>query len=99
MADLDWEATHALSVFEKFRDYWIAQPGVKGRKSDWLATWRNWCRKESADEQKAVARNGGKRIAAAPNGRRLPIPEIPPMVAQQMLAEADEMLRAANEPL
>jgi hypothetical protein len=29
---------------EKFRDYWIAQPGVKGRKLDWPATWRNWAR-------------------------------------------------------
>lgn len=29
---------------EKFADYWHAQPGSKGRKSDWLATWRNWCR-------------------------------------------------------
>lgn len=29
---------------DRFRDYWRAQPGVKGRKLDWLATWRNWCR-------------------------------------------------------
>lgn len=29
----------------RFRDYWIAQPGVKGRKSDWNATWRNWLRR------------------------------------------------------
>ena len=64
MEDLGWEAAHALSVFDKFRDYWIAQPGVKGRKSDWLATWRNWCRKEAADEQKAVARNGGGSLFA-----------------------------------
>ena len=28
----------------KFRDYWIAQPGQKGRKKDWQATWRNWLR-------------------------------------------------------
>lgn len=28
----------------RFRDYWIAQPGAKGRKLDWQATWRNWCR-------------------------------------------------------
>lgn len=30
---------------EKFRDHWAAQPGQKGRKSDWLGTWRNWVRK------------------------------------------------------
>jgi len=33
---------------ERFRDYWIAQPGVKGRKSDWPATWRNWVRRADA---------------------------------------------------
>jgi hypothetical protein len=27
---------------EKFTNHWRAQPGAKGRKSDWLATWRNW---------------------------------------------------------
>ena len=30
---------------EKFRDHFVAQPGQKGRKADWLATWRNWVRK------------------------------------------------------
>lgn len=34
------------SVFARFADYWRAQPGAKGRKSDWLATWRNWVRDE-----------------------------------------------------
>jgi hypothetical protein len=29
---------------EKFRDYWRAKPGAGGRKLDWDATWRNWCR-------------------------------------------------------
>lgn len=33
-------------VADRFRDYWIAQPGVKGRKADWVATWRNWVRNE-----------------------------------------------------
>lgn len=27
---------------EKFRNYWTAQPGAKGRKADWDATFRNW---------------------------------------------------------
>lgn len=30
--------------FDKFKDYWFAQPGQKGVKLDWPATWRNWCR-------------------------------------------------------
>ena len=29
---------------DKFRDYWIAQPGQKGVKTNWASTWRNWCR-------------------------------------------------------
>lgn len=41
-----------------FRDYWIAVPGVKGRKADWPATWRNWVRNERATKiQVAQARN------------------------------------------
>lgn len=28
----------------KFHDHWLAQPGSKGAKADWPATWRNWCR-------------------------------------------------------
>lgn len=30
---------------DRFRDYWIAQPGQRGVKLDWAATWRNWCRR------------------------------------------------------
>ncbi len=33
-------------AWEQFRDYWVAQPGQKGVKVDWMATWRNWCRRE-----------------------------------------------------
>jgi len=33
-----------ISEADRFRDYWIAQPGAKGRKADWPATWRNWIR-------------------------------------------------------
>lgn len=32
---------------DRFRDYWHAQPGQRGRKADWTATWRNWIRKAS----------------------------------------------------
>lgn len=33
---------------DRFRDYWISQPGAKGVKLDWDATWRNWVRNERA---------------------------------------------------
>lgn len=32
------------SQAEQFRDYWISQPGQKGVKLNWQATWRNWMR-------------------------------------------------------
>ena len=34
---------------DAFIDYWKSQPGRRGRKSDWLATWRNWMRREQTD--------------------------------------------------
>jgi uncharacterized protein YdaU (DUF1376 family) len=42
-------------VFARFADYWRAQPGQRGVRVDWLATWRNWVRTERA----AAARPGG----------------------------------------
>jgi uncharacterized protein YdaU (DUF1376 family) len=38
-------------VFDEFKDYWVAQPGQKGVKTDWAATWRNWVRRQSAPKQ------------------------------------------------
>jgi uncharacterized protein YdaU (DUF1376 family) len=35
-------------VFAEFKDYWVAQPGQKGVKTDWDATWRNWVRRQNA---------------------------------------------------
>lgn len=40
-------------VADRFRDYWAAQPGAKGRKLDWSATWRNWVRNERAPQRQA----------------------------------------------
>lgn len=39
-------AVNVDQAFAKFSDYWISQPGQKGRKSDWIATWRNWVRND-----------------------------------------------------
>jgi len=36
------------SITEEFFDYWKSVPGTKGRKLDWMATWRNRVR-ERAD--------------------------------------------------
>ncbi len=34
------------AVTARFVDYWTAIPGAKGVKLDWVATWRNWLRRE-----------------------------------------------------
>ena len=39
---------------EKFRDYWQSQPGQKGVKLDWQATWRNWCRNAKKTPKQAA---------------------------------------------
>lgn len=45
------------AVADRFRDFWIAQPGTKGVKLDWDATWRNWVRAEKA--------GGGTKVTAS----------------------------------
>ncbi|HCF3717120.1 TPA: DUF1376 domain-containing protein [Pseudomonas aeruginosa] len=53
---LDWALTERpefseadmRKVGEGFRDYWCSAAGKGATKVDWLATWRNWVRKESA---------------------------------------------------
>lgn len=50
----------AAAELEKFRDYWAAQPGQKGVKTDWPATWRNWVRRVVDDQGgKAPATTAG----------------------------------------
>lgn len=56
--------------FQKFRDYWIAQPGQKGVKTDWPGTWRNWVRKAVDDGRQSASQptrpefnHEGKRYA------------------------------------
>jgi uncharacterized protein YdaU (DUF1376 family) len=55
-----WPDGMVAREFERFRDHWLAQPGAKGRKSDWNATWRNWIRKADDDWKRFGARQQGK---------------------------------------
>lgn len=48
----------AAFVGSKFRDYWLAVAGAKGRKLDWPATWRNFVRGEYARRGFANAGHG-----------------------------------------
>lgn len=57
-----WALTQGLNVAEintelqKFCDYWNAQPGQKGVKLDWPATWRNWVRRVAENKQREEER-------------------------------------------
>ncbi len=60
-----------LTVANRFRDFWIAQPGQKGVKLDWPATWRNWVRSEKLVQSQKSHQSAGddwmksKRIVRA----------------------------------
>ncbi|NCF83885.1 MAG: hypothetical protein GWP74_19995 [Proteobacteria bacterium] len=49
--------------WEIFSDHWAAQPGQRGVKLNWLATWRNWIRRSND--------YGPRKV----NGQRLTGPE------------------------
>lgn len=51
--DLDPE-----KLFEEFADYWRAVPGERGRKKDWLATFRNHIRNLPEWKRKNFSKNG-----------------------------------------
>lgn len=51
----DWHDQHVIRIADQFKDYWIAQPGQKGVKTDWMATWRNWCRRDNTQMYPAPA--------------------------------------------
>jgi hypothetical protein len=51
---------------EAFCDYWRGIPGAKGRKLDWVATWRNWMRREHERRHRPT---NGRPANARPNRR------------------------------
>ena len=73
----------------KFRDYWRAQPGAKGRKADWDATWRNWCRRDAEQPKPKLhtlpQHEQDRRILAAVGLRfddPAPVVHLPARIAQ-----------------
>lgn len=62
--------------FAQFTDHFRAAPGVKGRKTDWDATWRNWCRRAPDFRPRA-------------NGSAKPV-WVPPKSVEQLEAEERE---------
>lgn len=92
-----WEPSEAMTVWARnerpdlilsdtlarFRDYWRAQPGAKGRKADWPATWRNWVRNEKRQP-------GDVRGAAA---ERAPVTHDAIATQRRLVAESEARAR------
>ena len=68
-------------TFEGFRDYWIAQPGQKGVKTDWTATWRNWVRRQQ-QAKKTASEARLTQMAALTRGLATPKPAPAPFWAK-----------------
>lgn len=47
-------------IAHKFKDYWIAKSGKDATKADWLATWRNWIRREAENGKSGTGTTGKK---------------------------------------
>jgi len=47
-------------IAHKFKDYWIAKSGKDATKQDWLATWRNWIRREAENAKSGTGTTGKK---------------------------------------
>lgn len=54
-----WTPEHVRFVADKFRDHWISQPKSKALRTDWRATWRNWCRGEPVFKKDGAGAGGG----------------------------------------
>lgn len=78
-----------LKDHEAFCDYWRSVPGAKGTKVDWVATWRNWMRREQ--DQRSTRRpptNGAAPSGGGTDGR---LAEHAALIAQLAQAEQQEL--------
>lgn len=64
------------AVFAIFRDHWTAKTGKDATRLDWLATWRNWVRRERAAPRAAPAGHKYADVIAGLTGRRGPTREV-----------------------
>lgn len=73
-AAMGWDGSITADVWIAFRDYWQAKTGKSATKSDWSATWRNWCRNERPKggvhaKTGQFGRNDGFKGAGNPRGK------------------------------
>jgi hypothetical protein len=93
---VDWAREKAPNVgradHEAFCDYWRAQPGQRGVKVDWPATWRNWMRREQE------RRSNGARGSANAAGPRGSTTDQRVAAGLALAAELEAQNRAQTEP-
>lgn len=77
-----WDGARVEREAAKFRDYWCGAAGARGRKADWPATWRNWCRRSAEDDGRQRA--GG---AGLPGGR---VAEAAAAIARARVARGED---------
>lgn len=76
-----WTAEKVRTEAAKFGDYWHSKSGKDATKTDWLATWRNWCRSDTAQA-------GVRRPAVIPIDREARDAEARALLGFQPLASA-----------
>jgi hypothetical protein len=78
---------NTLQTFLGFKDYWIAQPGQKGVKLDWSATWRNWVRNQKAQKLNFA---DIARVTVAPSN--LPDPALQKIKADEKITRPPSLI-------
>ncbi|WP_051076325.1 RepB family plasmid replication initiator protein [Thioalkalivibrio sp. ALMg11] len=79
-------------IGEVFADHWRSKSGKEARKLDWLATWRNWVRRELQWKKERAGRFGG--AGAKATGDRVSAVRTAEQMAEQLENEPED-LRAA----
>lgn len=71
----EWPDNHVQRIADGFKDYWLAKSGKDATKTDWVATWRNWCR----NDKSAVWPSPQPAAPSSPTrASHKPMPTLPP---------------------
>ena len=54
--ELSWSETTIHETWAEFKDYWTIGKGKKTQRSDWMLSWKKWCRNQRV-QAKAKAQN------------------------------------------
>ena len=80
----------------RFVDYWRAQPGQKGVKADWSATWRNWIRRAAGE--KPLAQPGKSFRERDAEAKRAEVAAWTGGLLGKPRAEVIDIVEVANAP-